>query len=210
MVSFHWLYPAVAASFAQISPKRPSDIVSQKTLVTVPLLHQESPVHPLPTVPPAAAEQVMEYVEVVVVEMTTEPDVAPPVANPLPAQSTAFVEDHESVELCPLVTVEGENESVAVGAESETGTVTLCETEGGGVDTIQVYISVFTAEHTPEFTLQFLSGGLVHGPEVAEQVGISGYGRFGSVHGQERSVVSLLRYCQVPVPVPGAPVQVRV
>lgn len=58
-------------------------------------------------------------------ETWTEPEVAPPVENPLPVQEVALEEDQESVAGCPCVMLLGLRESVAVGGALVT--VTLVE-----------------------------------------------------------------------------------
>jgi hypothetical protein len=53
-------------------------------------------------------------------ETETEPEVAPPVENPVPVQDVAPAEDQESVVEEPSDIVEGEAESDAVGAAKAT------------------------------------------------------------------------------------------
>lgn len=73
---------------------------------------------------PPVPVQVTLYAVVAPGVTTTEPDVAFPVAKPVPVQEVAFVEDHVSVEDPPDVTEVGEAVRDAVAAGT---TVTVAE-----------------------------------------------------------------------------------
>ena len=91
-----WLLPEVTVTVPDglIEPLEPAEavIVRFETLPTVTVALETGDVPPAPV-------QVMPYVVVVVrLPVDTLPDVAPPVANPVPVHEVALVEDHERME----------------------------------------------------------------------------------------------------------------
>ena len=73
---------------------------------------------------PPEPEQVTLYAVVADGVTATEPDVAFPVAKPVPVQELAFADDHVSVDETPEVTEAGDAERDAVAAGT---TVTVAE-----------------------------------------------------------------------------------